>query len=180
MNGTGQLAIQGVDYPANIAGFLAGGSPVGSMMMYFPSFPSLLLFYKRLTPYRAALINTTLSRCPSTLLTLSGYSQGAQLIHNTLPMLPSSTTSQISSIVLFGDPKNGTQIQNVDNKKVYTICHAGDDICKGGSRIGVSHLDYSLDARIAAGWVVNGRGMGMLGISSMRVKRVAGGGLGSG
>ena len=33
MNGTNQLAIQGVDYPADIAGFLAGGSPIGVTVM---------------------------------------------------------------------------------------------------------------------------------------------------
>jgi hypothetical protein len=33
MNGTNQLAIQGVDYPADIAGFLAGGSPTGVVVM---------------------------------------------------------------------------------------------------------------------------------------------------
>jgi cutinase len=33
MNGTNQLAIQGIDYPADIAGFLAGGSPTGIVVM---------------------------------------------------------------------------------------------------------------------------------------------------
>jgi hypothetical protein len=37
MNGTGKLAIQGVDYPADIAGFVAGGSPIGATTMYTPS-----------------------------------------------------------------------------------------------------------------------------------------------
>jgi hypothetical protein len=40
MNGTNQLAIQGVDYPADIAGFLAGGSPAGSAVMLVLSFVS--------------------------------------------------------------------------------------------------------------------------------------------
>lgn len=40
MNGTGKLAIQGVDYPADIAGFLAGGSTIGATTMYIsPPFP---------------------------------------------------------------------------------------------------------------------------------------------
>jgi len=159
MNGTGQLAIQGVDYPADVAGFLAGGSPFGGVVM-------------------AALVNSTLARCPNTLLTLSGYSQGAQIIHNSMSLLPATTTSKISSIVLFGDPKNGTAVPNVDAAKVYTICHAGDNICAGGDRVGIAHLNYSLDAGTAAGFVVNGQGMAKIGISSMRVKRVAGGGLG--
>lgn len=33
MNGTARLAVQGIDYPANIGGFLAGGSPVGAITM---------------------------------------------------------------------------------------------------------------------------------------------------
>lgn len=37
MNGTGQLAIQGVDYDASIAGFLEGGSPQGATTMSVPS-----------------------------------------------------------------------------------------------------------------------------------------------
>jgi cutinase len=33
MNGTSQLAIQGVDYPADVAGFLEGGSLIGVAAM---------------------------------------------------------------------------------------------------------------------------------------------------
>lgn len=32
--GSGNLAVQGVNYPADIAGFLAGGDPAGSQTMY--------------------------------------------------------------------------------------------------------------------------------------------------
>ena len=32
--GAGNLAVQGVDYPANVAGFLAGGDAGGSKTMY--------------------------------------------------------------------------------------------------------------------------------------------------
>jgi hypothetical protein len=41
MNGTNQLAIQGVDYPADIAGFLEGGSPIGVAVMCVPVLPLL-------------------------------------------------------------------------------------------------------------------------------------------
>lgn len=150
MNGTAKLAVQGVDYTADTAGFLAGGSASGATAM-------------------AALVNQTYAACPNTLLTLSGYSQGAQLVHNVMPTLPASTTAKIASVVLFGDPKNGTAIANIDNAKVRTICHAKDDICKGGDGVGIAHLTYSLNALAAADWVVNGAGMANLGISSARV-----------
>jgi cutinase len=124
MNGTGRLAIQGVDYSASISGFLSGGSSSGATTM-------------------ASLINSTLSACPDTRLTLSGYSQGAQLVHLAAASLPASTTSKIASVVLFGDPKNGSAIAGVDASKVLTVCHAGDNICMGGDKIGIAHLNYS-------------------------------------
>ncbi|PBP21072.1 cutinase [Diplocarpon rosae] len=104
MNGTNQLSIQGVDYEAQPAGFFAGGSLRGAAMI-------------------------TLTSCPDTPLLVSGYSQGAQLIHLATASLPNTTTSRITSVVMFGDPKNGTALNGVDASRVMTICHAGDDIC---------------------------------------------------
>ncbi|CZR62422.1 related to cutinase precursor [Phialocephala subalpina] len=157
MNATGNLAIQGVDYPADIPGFLAGGSTQGAQTM-------------------AKLVNKTLAACPNTQLLLSGYSQGAQVVHLAAASLPTNTTSKISSIVLFGDPKNGTAINGVDASKVMTICHSGDDICKGGDDISLAHLNYSLDAGTAAMFALGSSGA-KLGITSQRL-RPAGGGLG--
>jgi cutinase len=91
-------------------------------------------------------------------------------VHNALSTLPCNTTSKISSVVLFGDPKNGTALPNIDNNKVDMICHATDNICAGGDLIRLSQLNYSADAGVAANFVVNWRGLGMLGISSARVK----------
>lgn len=191
MNGTNQLAIQGVDYPADIAGFLAGGSPIGTAVMCVPAVPFLFHATHR---FRAKLINHTLAVCPNTPLLLSGYSQGAQLVHQAAASLPANTTAKISSVVLFGDPKNGTAIQGIAADRVLTICHSGrlpyyesvlegalndltgDDICKGGDDIGISHLNYSLDAGTAAMFALGSAGA-KLGITSQRM-RPAGGGLG--
>lgn len=127
MNGTNQLAIQGVDYPADVAGFLVGGSPIGAVVMYVVPFPVLPLPPLTKSYSRAKLINTTLAACPSTPLLLSGYSQGAQVVHLAAASLPANTTAKISSVVLFGDPKNGTAIHGVAANKVLTICHASDE-----------------------------------------------------
>lgn len=48
------VAFQGVDYPASIAGFLIGGSPEGADTL-------------------ASLVNTAATKCPSTQIVLSGY-----------------------------------------------------------------------------------------------------------
>jgi hypothetical protein len=62
LGGTSCLAIQGVTYPASVLGFLAGGAPAGATTM-------------------VNLINQAASRCPSTKIIVSGYGQGAQLVH---------------------------------------------------------------------------------------------------
>lgn len=49
-----QVAVQGVNYPADIAGFLAGGSKDGAATM-------------------AGLVRTARSKCPNTKIVLSGY-----------------------------------------------------------------------------------------------------------
>jgi cutinase len=58
--GAGQVAVQGVEYPADIPGFLAGGDKKGSAMM-------------------ASLVTQTLADCPDTKIVMSGYSQGGAL-----------------------------------------------------------------------------------------------------
>ncbi|KAL2061772.1 hypothetical protein VTL71DRAFT_7150 [Oculimacula yallundae] len=147
MNGTNHLAIQGVDYEAQPAGFFAGGSMNGAAKM-------------------ASLTTLSLTACPTTPLLLSGYSQGAQIIHLAASLLPANTTSKISSIIMFGDPKNGTKIQGVDERRVKTFCHEGDDICRGGNGVKRDHLNYVKDVRAAAEWgmrIVGGEGgMGIL------------------
>ncbi len=52
--GTSNIAVQGVDYPADILGFLEGGDAAGSMTM-------------------ARLIETEVGRCPEASLVVSGY-----------------------------------------------------------------------------------------------------------
>jgi cutinase len=70
--------------------------------------------------------------------------------------------------VLFGDPKNGTALNGVDANRVLTICHSGDDICKGGDDVGLAHLNYSSDAGTAAMFALGG--IAKLGITSQSMK----------
>lgn len=52
--GANTVAFQGVDYPADVAGYLAGGSAAGGSTL-------------------ASLVNTASTKCPSTQIVLSGY-----------------------------------------------------------------------------------------------------------
>ncbi|KAK9773622.1 putative Cutinase-domain-containing protein [Seiridium cardinale] len=137
-----QLAIQGVEYPANIVGFKAGGSPEGAETM-------------------AALANATREMCPSAKVVLAGYSQGAQVARKACGFLGTDAAAQLTSVVLFGDPGNGTAVPGVSADRVFTACHDGDRICGGGLAVLPQHLDYSSDAPAAALFVMQRTGLGM-------------------
>ncbi|KAF1829357.1 cutinase precursor [Decorospora gaudefroyi] len=134
VGGTGQLAIQGVDYPANIFGFLAGGDAGGATTMF-------------------NLINTAATRCPNTKIVVSGYSQGAQLVHTATQRLSASTASRITAVVTFGDADRDESFGVVAASKVLIICHEGDNICDNGIIVTAAHRNYEIDAPVAAAFV---------------------------
>ncbi|KAF5870952.1 putative cutinase precursor protein [Botrytis fragariae] len=138
--GSSSVTMNGVDYPADVPGFLEGGDPTGSKTM-------------------ASMVTSTLSSCPDTKVVISGYSQGGQLVHNAAKLLPADTTAKISSAVIFGDPDNGDAVQGVSADKTDIICHAGDNICQGGSLILMAHLTYGMDTTAAAAFVKKAAGL---------------------
>lgn len=139
LGGKATLTTQGVDYPANIAGFLAGGDPAGSQTM-------------------ANDVKAALAACPDTKLVMAGYSQGGQLVHNAAKLL-GSTMSQVNSAVIFGDPDNGQPVAGLSAAQTKIICHAGDNICQGGDLILAPHLTYGQDAGTAASFVIAAAGL---------------------
>jgi len=82
LGGTSRIAIQGVNYPANVAGFLAGGDAAGATTMF-------------------NLINSVAARCPSTKIVVSGYSQGAQLVHTATQRLSAASAARVNAGMLF-------------------------------------------------------------------------------
>ncbi|KAM3066047.1 hypothetical protein ACMFMG_010615 [Clarireedia jacksonii] len=134
--GASSLTIQGVNnYVASVATYIAGGDPVGSAEM-------------------AKEIKAAYASCPNTHLVVSGYSQGGQLVHNSIALLPASVAKWISSVVIFGDPDDGKAIPNVDASKVDVYCNADDNICVNGDLILPAHLIYGENAAAAAAFVV--------------------------
>ncbi|THV46413.1 hypothetical protein BGAL_0388g00050 [Botrytis galanthina] len=138
--GSSSVTMNGVDYPADVPGFLEGGDAAGSKTM-------------------ASMVTSTLSSCPDTKIVISGYSQGGQLVHNAAKLLPADTTAKISSAVIFGDPDNGDAVQGVSADRTDIICHAGDNICQGGSLILMAHLTYGMDTTAAAAFVKKAAGL---------------------
>ncbi|KFX96247.1 hypothetical protein V495_03604 [Pseudogymnoascus sp. VKM F-4514 (FW-929)] len=138
--GTDNLAVQGVEYPADIAGFLAGGDAGGSKKM-------------------AELVGQAMTQCPDTKVVMSGYSQGGQLVHNAAEQLSADSSAKVSAVVIFGDPDDGDAVGSIPAANVDVICHDGDNICDGGILILAPHLTYSMDAGAAAAFVKGRTGL---------------------
>lgn len=139
MGGSAKLAVQGVDYPADVEGFLKGGDEGGSQKL-------------------ADLVQQALQKCPSTKVVMSGYSQGGQLVHKAANILPTSAVAAVSSVVIFGDPDFGQAVQGASASKTLVVCHNGDNICEHGDLILVPHLTYGLNANQAAAFVIANAG----------------------
>ncbi|KAL8948207.1 MAG: hypothetical protein Q9222_005582 [Ikaeria aurantiellina] len=132
--GTQNVGVQGVPYPASIGGYLAGGDAGGSTNL-------------------ASLTKQAASQCPDTQIVLSGYSQGAQLVHNGAAQLTGDVVARVTAVVLFGDPFDGRPFPNIDASKVKTFCFEKDLICKDTVIVDGYHLAYSVDAGPAAQFV---------------------------
>ncbi|KAJ6542913.1 cutinase-domain-containing protein [Mycena capillaripes] len=106
------LTFSGVDYPADLGGFFEGGSPEGSFAM-------------------ARQITNAANLCPDAALGSVGYSQGAQLVHNSARLLTPDITAHIKVAVTFGDPDRGQTVHGVPEANTFIICHPTDVVCDG-------------------------------------------------
>lgn len=134
LGGASRLAIQGVNYSASVLGFLAGGDAAGGRTMY-------------------DLIANTVTRCPSTKIVVSGYSQGAQLVHTATQRLNAAQAARVNAVVTFGDADRDRTFGLVATDRTLIICHEGDNICENGIIITAAHRDYEKDAPAAAAFV---------------------------
>ncbi|EPS43926.1 hypothetical protein H072_2140 [Dactylellina haptotyla CBS 200.50] len=139
----GGLSVQGVDYGASAQGAIAGGDPAGTQ----------------------AMVNWVNAACSDTKIILGGYSQGAQLVHNSVTALAQAQANKIHAIVTFGDPKKSEAYGKGLQAKSMTYCHAGDTICAvtcaptnymcliQNMQVQPPHTTYPQDVATAAAWV---------------------------
>ncbi|KAI5814904.1 cutinase, partial [Pyronema omphalodes] len=130
-----KIAVQGVNnYPADVAGFIAGGSDTGAKFM-------------------ADIVQQAVTSCNSTKIVMSGYSQGAQVVHKAAAQLSMAAQAKVMAIVTFGDPDNGQAFPGALNGREKSICRNGDLICRGLAIVQAAHLEYGQDAQTAAQFV---------------------------
>ncbi|CAG8929547.1 unnamed protein product [Penicillium salamii] len=130
-----KVAVQGVTYPASVAGNAELGAAGG--------------------PTMAKLVKQALSQCPNTKVVVGGYSQGSMVVHNAAQKL---SAGQISGAVLFGDPFKAQAVAHLSNDKRKEFCAVGDPVCENGFNV-MAHITYGSDAKTAAQFLVKAAGV---------------------
>jgi cutinase len=137
--GDAAVAGQGLDYSASLLGNLyPGGTPPAGAAS------------------AATLITQAANACPSSRLVVSGYSQGAALIHRAVERVSAAVSARIVAAVTYGDTQreqdNGV-IPNLAASKSLIICHDGDMVCEGTLIITDAHFGYENDAPQAVSFI---------------------------
>ncbi|KAG7136376.1 Cutinase like protein [Verticillium longisporum] len=103
----------------------------------------------------AQLTARAVTQCPNTKIVLSGYSQGAQVVHNAAGQLTAAQTNRVTAVLTFGDPKRNQPFGTIPASRTRVICRTGDNICEGGFTITPAHTQYQQDAPAAASWIAS-------------------------
>jgi cutinase len=111
-------------------------------------------------------VNTQAAACPNQRFILVGYSQGANVIDNSIGIssdgavvgspivatIPAAVEPKVAAVLLFGNPIRalGKSVTGTYQSRTIDFCANGDPICQnGGTDVG-AHLGYTADAGAAA------------------------------
>ncbi|MGW0824443.1 cutinase family protein [Streptomyces sp. NPDC002845] len=111
-------------------------------------------------------VNSQASACPSQRFILVGYSQGANVVDNSIGIssagavvgspivatLPAAVEPRVAAVLLFGNPIRalGKSVTGTYESRTIDFCAEGDPVCEsGGDDVG-AHLGYRDDADAAA------------------------------
>ncbi|KIW05457.1 uncharacterized protein PV09_03346 [Verruconis gallopava] len=129
--GANNVAVQGVNYPADIAGAISGATdPQGAT-----GSKNMAMFSQKVA-----------TACPSSKVVLSGYSQGAEQVRGALMNL--GAQNNVAAAVTFGDPLQSTQFVNIAKANTKVYCNQGDPVCMEMFVITAAHLAYGTNGDI--------------------------------
>ncbi|MDH6217955.1 cutinase family protein [Streptomyces pseudovenezuelae] len=111
-------------------------------------------------------VNAQASACPSQRFILVGYSQGANVVDNSVGIssagavvgspivatIPTAVEPKVAAVLLFGNPIRalGKSVTGTYQSRTIDFCANGDPICQnGGTDVG-AHLGYTANADAAA------------------------------
>ncbi|MFJ2813144.1 cutinase family protein [Streptomyces sp. NPDC087294] len=104
--------------------------------------------------------------CPDQRFILVGYSQGANVVDNSLGIssegavvgsrivatLPAAVEPKVAAVLLFGNPIRaiGRSVTGIYQSRTLDLCATGDPVCEKGGTDTLAHLGYTTDADQAA------------------------------
>ena len=127
--GATNVAVEGIDYAAGLAtNFLPGGADLSGIREM------------------EDLLDDAARRCPTSVLLVSGYSQGAALVHRAVEDRSAAVKARIFGALTYGDTRNqqdNGRIPNFPTDRTKIICNTGDLVCYGTLTITAAHLTYT-------------------------------------
>ncbi|MCX4815310.1 cutinase family protein [Streptomyces sp. NBC_01239] len=111
-------------------------------------------------------VNAQAAACPSQRFILVGYSQGANVVDNSIGIssagavvgspivatIPAALAPRVAAVLLFGNPIRalGKSVTGTYQSRTIDFCANGDPICQNGGTDVLAHLGYTSDADAAA------------------------------
>lgn len=111
-------------------------------------------------------VNSQAANCPNQRFILVGYSQGANVVDNSIGIssagavvgspivasLPAAVEPKVAAVLLFGNPIRalGKSVTGTYQSRTFDICAEGDPVCERGGGDTGAHLSYRDDADAAA------------------------------
>ncbi|MEU6139744.1 cutinase family protein [Streptomyces sp. NPDC047081] len=111
-------------------------------------------------------VNSQAAACPNQRFILVGYSQGANVVDNSIGIssdgavvgspivatIPAALAPRVAAVLLFGNPIRalGKSVTGTYQSRTIDFCAQGDPICQNGGGDVLAHLSYTSDAGAAA------------------------------
>ncbi|MFJ9376618.1 cutinase family protein [Streptomyces sp. NPDC101455] len=111
-------------------------------------------------------VNAQAAACPQQRFILVGYSQGANVVDNSIGIssdgavvgspivatIPAAVEPKVAAVLLFGNPIRalGKSVTGTYQSRTIDFCANGDPICQNGGTDVLAHLGYTSDADAAA------------------------------
>ncbi|MFI6407340.1 cutinase family protein [Streptomyces sp. NPDC050548] len=111
-------------------------------------------------------VNAQAAACPNQRFILVGYSQGANVVDNSMGIssdgavvgspivatIPAAVEPRVAAVLLFGNPIRalGKSVTGTYQSRTIDFCATGDPICQNGGTDVLAHLGYTSDAGAAA------------------------------
>jgi cutinase len=116
-------------------------------------------------------VNSQAAACPNQRFILVGYSQGANVVDNSIGIssdgavvgspivatLPAALAPRVAAVLLFGNPIRalGRSVTGTYQSRTIDFCAKGDPICESGGGDVLAHLSYGSDADAAAAFAAS-------------------------